>query len=125
MSQRRVLRFGVGVLNRMSYQGRPDTLTPQLSDEQVNSMLLQPSPAMSAPSDSPYRSNGQANGSTPLLGQPHLMPTFAKLNNALDQSNNSGVGQQQEGYQSIGDQRRGSDVMEEETEDCCPLCSIA
>ena len=112
----------------MSHTGRPDTSTPQLSDEQVNSMLLQPSPAMSAPSNSPYQGNAGANGSTPLLAQPHLMPTFSKINDALDGPNNSAVSnrnqQQQGGYQSIGDPRRGSDVMEEETEDCCSNCSV-
>ena len=115
----------------MSYTGgRPDTLTPQLSDEQVNSMMMQPSPAMSAPSDSPYQKAEKASGSTPLLAQSHLTSSYAKANNSVGGSNENSVGhsagqqQHQEGYQSIRDLRSNSDVMEEETEDCCPSCTI-
>ena len=109
---------------------RSDAGSPMLSEEQINSMLMAPSPAASTASNSPFPQQSSTSkprqavtANTPLL-QPHLMPTFAKMNDVLTNSNNgyaAGRTEQklnpQPAYSVEGDR-------EEEEEECCSECTI-
>ena len=64
--------------------------TPVLSDDQINSLLMRPSPAGSAPSNSPHnRANNPGSGRTPeyktsiLALSPATIPSEAEVNNSV------------------------------------------
>ena len=111
---------------------RSDTGSPMLSEEQINSMLMAPSPATSIASNSPYPQQSStskprqaATANTPLL-QPHLMPTFAKMNDVLTNSNNDyAAGRtEQKGDPQPAYSVKGNREEEEEEDECCSECTV-
>ena len=67
-----------------------NTSTPVLSDDQINNLLMRPSPAGSAPSNSPHdRVNQPGSRRTPdyktsiLASSPATIPSDAEANNSV------------------------------------------